>query len=462
MNSISNSNHDKEIIYNKPVIKVIGLGGGGGNAVSRMISKGYTDVEFIAANTDAQALDQNKAPTRILIGPHVSGGMGAGGKPEIGEQAALESEAEIRQALQGADVVFLTAGMGGGTGSGAIGIAAEIAKEIGAVTISVVSTPFSFESGRRIQNARTYLNKLAAHSDTLITIPNDQLLKIVPRNLSLKESFEIADDVLRQGVLGISQLLTNVGEINVDFAHIKNMMLNGGGSLLTIGYGKGPEKISKAMYQALNHPLLEHLPIENATGIIANFTGDENLTFSEVMEGMGYLQKLSNYQAEIIPGQIIDNNLNDEVEIILIVTGMASTPLESMNNPKQIPLKLPSEEKIVRAEPVKAAEFKPAIQIIREEAEVYETAYATASVASGRTENTAVPSSDTRSETRIDPTVAPVKHEVSAAAEAAFETFMSPLGLSGITPATLTVPRENPEMDKQQDLDVPTFIRRKM
>ena len=217
-----------EIVYNKPVIKVIGLGGGGGNAVSRMISRNFTEVDFIAANTDSQALKSNSAPTKLLIGPGITRGMGCGGNPEIGELAALESESLIREALQGADIVFLTAGMGGGTGSGAIGVAAKIAKDLGAVTISVVNTPFSFESGKRITNARTYLNKLAAHSDTLIAIPNDQLLKIVPRDLSLKESFEIADDVLRQGVLGISQLLTGVGEINVDFSHIRNMMMNGG------------------------------------------------------------------------------------------------------------------------------------------------------------------------------------------------------------------------------------------
>ncbi len=451
MNSISNSNSGSEIIYNKPVIKVVGLGGGGGNAVSRMISKGYNDVEFIAANTDAQALRENKAPAKILIGPGITNGMGSGGNPEIGEQAALESEAEIRKALQGADIVFLTAGMGGGTGSGAISVTAKIAKELGAVTISVVNTPFSFESGKRIQNARTYLNKLAAHSDTLIAIPNDQLLKIVPKNLSLKESFEIADDVLRQGVLGISQLLTGVGEINVDFSHIKNMMMNGGGSLLTIGHGKGPDKVAKAMYQALNHPLLEHLPIENATGIIANFTGDEELSFSEVMEGMGYLQKLSNNQAEIIPGQIIDNSMQDEVEIILIVTGMASTPLESMNNPKQLPLKIGSEKETQKTNRFSRVEAKTAGTASEKETEVYEPAYA--AVESGKAK---------KAEARIEPSPAPAKQEISAAAEAAYETFMSPLGLSGFTPASVSISNDDSETDKQQDLDVPTFIRRKM
>lgn len=450
MNSNSKLNSSNEIVYNKPVIKVIGLGGGGGNAVSRMISRGYTDVEFIAANTDSQALRQNCAPKKLLIGPGVTRGMGSGGNPEVGEQAALESEAAIREALKGADIVFLTAGMGGGTGSGAIGIAAKIAKELGAVTISVVNTPFSFESGKRIVNARTYLSKLAAYSDTLIAIPNDQLLKIVPKDLSLKQSFEVADDVLRQGVLGISQLLTGTGEINVDFSHIKNMMMNGGGSLLTIGYGKGPDKVSKAMYQALNHPLLEHLPIENATGIIANFTGDEDLSFTEVMEGMGYLQKLSNNRAEIIPGQIIDNRMKDEVELILIVTGMASTPLESLSTQSALHKAPAEKEKMpVSVKSYRSIQEIHAKSVIEEETELLEPVYA------------AMESMETV-EGKIEPSSSPAKLEISAAAEAAFETFMSPLGLSGYTPASVTIPNEPSDTDKLQDLDVPTFIRRKM
>lgn len=440
-----------EIIYNKPVIKVIGLGGGGGNAVSRMISKNFADVEFIAANTDAQALKSNNAPTKLLIGPGITRGMGCGGNPEIGELAALESESIIRDALQGADIVFLTAGMGGGTGSGAIGVAAKIAKDLGAVTISIVNTPFSFESGKRITNARTYLNRLAAHSDTLIAIPNDQLLKIVPRDLSLKESFEMADDVLRQGVLGISQLLTGVGEMNVDFSHIRNMMMNGGGSLLTIGYGKGPNKVSMAMYQALNHPLLEHLPIENATGMIVNFTGDENLSFREVVEGMGYLQQLANHQAEIIPGQIVDNRLQDEVEIILIVTGMASTPLESLNSKPEVKKHSSEKEKLAPKTFHSNVEIPDTI-IPREETKVLETVLTAAE-----------PLRSTQSiEGPIIPTPSTEKKEISAAAEAAFETFMSPLGLSGYTPASITKNVENSDTDKIQDLDIPTFIRRKM
>lgn len=449
---MKNQNNHNEIEYRKPVIKVIGLGGGGGNAVSRMIEKEYDGAEFIAANTDAQALKQNLAPTKILLGPDTARGMGSGGIPENGERAALESEYELRKALQGADIVFLTAGMGGGTGSGAIPIAARIAREIGAVTISVVSTPFTFESGRRIENARKYMNKLADFSDTLIAIPNDQLLKIVPHNLSLKESFEVADDVLRQGVMGLSQLLTGTGEINVDFSHVRNMLLNGGGSLLSIGYGKGHDKVKQALEQALNHPLLERLPIENATGLIVNFTGNENLSFTEVIEGMTCLQEMANNRAEIIPGQVIDNSFEDEVQVILIITGIASTPLESlaraernpfeshepliqMPKPEPKPIKIETAVADIKPEPILQPEFSyPEPKMIE--------ASADASVAP----ETSAPRG---------------KMDFSPAADAAFDTFLSPLGLSGFDASSITFINDN-EPGGSPDLDVPTFIRRKL
>lgn len=435
-----------EIEYNKPIIKVIGLGGGGGNAVSRMIEKAYDGAEFIAANTDAQALKQNLAPTKILLGPDSARGMGSGGIPENGEKAALESEWQLRKALEGADIVFLTAGMGGGTGSGAIPVAARIAREIGAVTISVVNTPFTFESGKRIENARKYLNKLADFSDTLIAIPNDQLLKIVPRSLSLKESFEVADDVLRQGVMGISQLLTGTGEINVDFSHIRSMLLNGGGSLLSIGYGKGHDKVRQALDQALNHPLLERLPIENATGLIVNFTGNENLSFTEVMEGMTSLQEMSHNHAEIIPGQVIDNSFQDEVQVILIITGIAATPLESLTRSENNPFE--NREPLISipkpaAKPVQK-ELKQPEPILQPEFSYPE---AKASVSAGA----AVSETISRNG----------KMDFSPAADAAFDTFMSPLGLGGFDTSSITFINDN-EPNSAPDLDVPTFIRRKL
>ncbi|HOG22917.1 MAG TPA: cell division protein FtsZ [Flexilinea sp.] len=449
MNNQTN-NTNNEIVYNKPVIKVIGIGGGGGNAVSRMMDKDISGVEFIAANTDVQALKMNRAPKKILLGPNTSHGMGAGGNPENGEKAALESEAEIRQALAGADIVFLTAGMGGGTGSGAISVVAKIAREIGAVTISVVNTPFSFESGRRIANARNSLMKLAAYSDTLIAIPNDQLLKIVPKNLSLKESFEIADDVLRQGVLGLSQLLTSTGEINVDFSHIKNMLLNGGGSLLSIGYGKGEDKVSKAIYQALNHPLLENLSVENATGLIVNFTGNEDLSFSEVVEGLTSLQKLTNDRADIIPGQIVDNTMGDEVEVILIVTGIASIPLESLNTQAKIPIKKPE----TKPEPETVLfHFTPAEAEKRTDQEETKMQPEFSFHGQGIAD---IKQSETQKKADSG------KINISPIGDATFDTLMSPLGLSGIDPSSVTFIKDNDEVDSKTDLDIPTFIRRKM
>ena len=446
---MDNNYYQQDIVYNKPVMKVIGLGGGGCNAIDRMLTMGYgtDDVEFIAANTDLQALQRCQANTKILMGPQVTNGQGCGGRPEIGEKAARESEDVLRQALAGADIVFLTAGMGGGTGSGSISVAAEIARQQGAITIAVVSTPFSFEAGRRITNARTRLTKLAQHCDTLITIPNDQLLKVSPSNITLKEAFAYADDVLRQGIMGITQLLSGTGDINVDFSHIRHMMANGGGSLLSIGYGKGEDKVSNALYQALNHPLLEHLPIENATGIIANFTGGEDLSFGEVMEGLSHLQQYTGNSAEIIPGQIVDPNMKDEVQIILIITGIASTPLHTESG--RVPV---TNETITAATQVYAEE--PAPYVPEPEPE-YEMAYAT-------TEHVSANSSASASD-RLIPSQ---RDEVSSytpspAASAAFDTIMEPLGLSGMDSSSRKVAEKRNGMDSV-DYDTPTFLRRRL
>lgn len=435
------SYNQQDIVYNKPVMKVIGLGGGGCNAVDRMLSMGYgvDDVEFIAANTDLQALQRCNANTKLLIGPQLTNGLGSGGRPEIGEKAALESEDALRKVLSGADIVFLTAGMGGGTGSGSISVAASIARELGAITIAVVSTPFSFEAGRRIANARSRLSKLAMHCDTLITIPNDQLLKVSPSNITLKEAFAYADDVLRQGIMGITQLLSGTGDINVDFSHIRHMMANGGGSLLSIGYGKGEDKVSTALYQALNHPLLEHLPIENATGIIANFTGGEDLSFGEVMEGLSHLQQFSGSGAEIIPGQIVDPNMHDEVQIILIITGIASTPINSEQK-----VRTEAEAPQVYAEPA-----APRVETPVEE-KVPEMAYAGVEHAAASSERIIA------SEPADVPSYTP-----SAAADAAFDTIMQPFGLSGIESASARVSNDRSGMDSV-DLDKPTFLRRRL
>ena len=448
---MNNNYNQQDIVYNKPVMKVIGLGGGGCNAIDRMLTMGYgtDDVEFIAANTDLQALQRCQANTKILMGPQVTNGQGCGGRPEIGEKAARESEDTLRKALSGADIVFLTAGMGGGTGSGSISVAAEIAREQGALTIAVVSTPFSFEAGKRITNARTRLSKLATHCDTLITIPNDQLLKVSPSNITLRQAFAYADDVLRQGILGITQLLSGTGDINVDFSHIRHMMANGGGSLLSIGYGKGEDKVSTALYQALNHPLLEHLPIENATGIIANFTGGEDLSFGEVMEGLSHLQQFTGNNAEIIPGQIVDPNMKDEVQIILIITGIASTPLNAEST------KAPVTNETISSAPRVYAEER--VQYNTEDAHEAEPEMEMAYVEAEPAAKNAGSSDRLIPTERVDaPSYTP-----SPAAKAAFDTIMQPFGLSGIEPSSRKVTGKRTSMETI-DLDTPTFLRRRL
>jgi cell division protein FtsZ len=311
-----------------PVLKVIGLGGGGCNAINRMIELGISGVDFITANTDCQALKASLAPTKIHLGPKSTRGLGAGGNPQTGEAAAEESYSSLNEALAGSDMIFLTAGMGGGTGTGSIPVAARVARATGAVVVAIVTTPFSFEIGRRQQNAREGLAKLQPFADTLITVPNDRLLQIASRDLSLEMAFRLADDVLRQGIQGISELITQPGMINVDFAHIRHLMQNGGGAVLSIGVGQGEDKALNAVENAIRHPLLESINLENATGIIANFTGGHNLTFYEVTDALNYLQEQTNSSAEIIPGVINDERLGDRAQVILIVTGIGATPLD--------------------------------------------------------------------------------------------------------------------------------------
>jgi cell division protein FtsZ len=310
-----------------PVLKVVGLGGGGSNAINRMIELGLGGVEYIACNTDGQALKNCQAPVKIQLGPRLTRGLGAGGDPKIGEEAAEESYRELNQALAGADMVFLTAGMGGGTGTGSIPIAARVARSIGAVVVAIITMPFSFELGRRQMNAREGITQLRQYTDTLITVPNDRLLQIAPRDLSLDLAFRMADDMLRQGIQGISELVTQPGLINVDFAHVRQLMMNGGGSLLSMGYGQGENKAINAIEQALHHPLLESVPLENATGIIANFSGGPDLTFMEVTDALNYLQAKTNNHAEIIPGVTSDEKMAGRAQVILVMTGLGATPL---------------------------------------------------------------------------------------------------------------------------------------
>ncbi len=312
----------------KPVLKVLGLGGGGSNAVARMIELGMKEVQFIAANTDHQVLKTNPAPLKIQLGPRITRGLGAGGDPRIGRAAAEESAREIAAALEGADMVFLTAGMGGGTGTGAIPVAAEIARALGAVTIAIVTTPFSFEMGRRQRNAQEGLELLRRHTHTLISIPNDRLLYVAPKHLPLEVAFRLADDVLRQAVQGITELITEAGMINVDFAHVRRLIQLGGGAMMSIGQGQGEHKTRQALEQALHHPLLDSVSLENARGVIANFSGGDDLSLAEVQEALTSLQEQTSSQTEIVFGVIHDERMSDRVQLTLVITGLGAPTLE--------------------------------------------------------------------------------------------------------------------------------------
>ncbi len=312
----------------KPVLKVLGLGGGGSNAVNRMIELGMSGVDFITANTDRQALQQSLAPVKIQLGPNSTRGLGAGGNPAIGKTAAEESWRQIAAAIHGADMVFLTAGMGGGTGTGSIAVASKIARSLGAVTIAIVTTPFSFEMGRRQKNAQEGLEKLRPNTDTLIAIPNDRLLYVASRHLTLDLAFRMADDVLRQAVQGISELITSPGIINVDFANVRHLMKLGGGALMSIGQGDGEDKALKAIEKALHHPLLETACLSNAAGILVNFTSGNDLSLSEIETALTFLQQESGNNAEIVMGVNLDERLEDKVEVILVVTGLGAVTLE--------------------------------------------------------------------------------------------------------------------------------------
>jgi cell division protein FtsZ len=302
------------------VIKVVGVGGGGNNAVDRMIRSGLRGVEFVAINTDLQALARSEAPTKIQIGANLTRGLGAGANPEIGYKAAEESREQIAAALKGADMIFVTAGMGGGTGTGASPVIAQIGKEAGALTVGVVTKPFSFEGGRRIQQAEKGIQNLRQQVDTLITIPNDRLLQVVDKRTPFVEAFRMADDVLRQGVQGISDLIAVPGLINLDFADVKTIMSETGSALMGIGVGRGEARAAEAARAAINSPLLE-TSIEGARGVLLNITGDPNLGLFEVNEAAEIITQAADPDANIIFGAVIDETLQDEVRITVIATG---------------------------------------------------------------------------------------------------------------------------------------------
>jgi cell division protein FtsZ len=301
-------------------IKVIGVGGGGGNAVNRMIKAGLRGIEFIAVNTDAQALYHNEAPTKINIGKATTRGLGAGSDPNIGKQAAEESADEIREALDGADMVFITCGLGGGTGTGASPVIANIAKELGILTVAVVTRPFTFEGHRRKNQCDEGLENLKNKVDTLITIPNDKILAIIDKKTPLNDAFAVVDDVLRQGVQGIADLITVHGMINVDFADVKAVMENAGSALMGIGYGTGENRASEAAKAAIESPLLE-LSIDGAKGVLFNITGGNDLSMFEVDEAAKVITEAADPDANIIFGAVLNDSYTGEVKITVVATG---------------------------------------------------------------------------------------------------------------------------------------------
>ena len=302
------------------IIKVIGVGGGGNNTVNRMIEHGVQGIEFIAVNTDAQALNLSKAEVKIQIGEKSARGLGAGANPEVGKKAAEESTEQIKAALQGADMVFVTAGMGGGTGTGAAPVIAQIASDLGALTVGVVTRPFTFEGRKRSTQASGGVSAMKEAVDTLIVVPNDRLLEIVDKSTPMLEAFREADNVLRQGIQGISDLIAVPGLINVDFADVKTIMSNKGSALMGIGMASGENRAAEAAKKAISSPLLE-TPIDGAQGVLLNITGDSNLSLFEVQEAADIVANASDQDLNMIFGSVINDNLKGEIVVTVIATG---------------------------------------------------------------------------------------------------------------------------------------------
>jgi cell division protein FtsZ len=318
------------------VIKVIGVGGAGGNAVNRMIAEDVKGVEFIVANTDVQALSSSKAETKIQLGPKLTRGLGAGSTPEIGQKAAEESEEAIADALQGADMIFVTCGMGGGTGTGAAPVVAKVAKDQGALTVGVVTKPFTFEGPKRGKNATEGIASLKEHVDTLVIIANNRLLEIVDKKTPMLEAFKAADNVLRQGVQGISDLITSPGYVNLDFADVKTVMANQGSALMGIGSATGENRTVEATKKAISSPLLE-VAIDGAKQVLLNITGGPDLSLFEAQDASEIVTQAATNDVNIIFGTSINEDLGDEVVVTVIATGLDSTPAKSEARPAQRP-----------------------------------------------------------------------------------------------------------------------------
>ncbi|MFC4387320.1 cell division protein FtsZ [Gracilibacillus marinus] len=312
-------------------IKVIGVGGGGSNAVNRMIEHGVQGVDFIAVNTDAQALNLSKAEVKMQLGTKLTRGLGAGANPEVGRKAAEESKEQLEEVLKGADMVFVTAGMGGGTGTGAAPVIAQVAKELGALTVGVVTRPFTFEGRKRATQAVSGIEGLKSNVDTLIVIPNDRLLEIIDKNTPMLEAFREADNVLRQGVQGISDLIATPGLINVDFADVKTIMADKGSALMGIGIATGENRAAEAAKKAISSPLLE-TSIDGAHGVLMNITGGTNLSLYEVQEAADIVTSAADQEVNVIFGSVINEDLKDEIVVTVIATGFDEAQLKNAQN----------------------------------------------------------------------------------------------------------------------------------
>jgi cell division protein FtsZ len=349
-------------------IKVVGVGGSGGNALNTMIQGGLEGVEFIAANTDAQALDRSLAPVKIQLGPQLTRGLGAGGNPDVGRKAALEDAQRLSEALEGADMVFITAGMGGGTGTGAAPIISQVAQDQGALTVGVVTRPFLFEGRKRAKNAERGIQELIDTIDSIITIPNQRLMALGDDDITMLDAFARADDVLLQAVQGISDLIINAGMINVDFADVKTIMASNGRALMGTGIAKGDRRALEAAEMAINSPLLDEVSVQGATGILINFTAGPDIKLREINEAAGLVQQAAHEDAEIIFGVVTDAALADTVKVTVIATGFecaahAPIPLglhqaissnQSSNGA--------SNNRAMRAAPVRAEDFSSTLE----------------------------------------------------------------------------------------------------
>lgn len=323
-------------------IKVIGVGGAGNNVVNRMIASGITGVDFVAVNTDKQDLNKSKCPNKLQIGEKLTGGMGAGSKPDIGKKSAEESRAAISKCLEGADMVFITAGMGGGTGTGAAPVVAEIARDMGILTIAVVTKPFAFEGKTRMRKAESGIDELKQRVDTLVVIPNERLLQVCPKGTSFKGAFNFADDVLRQGIQGISDLISQTGIINLDFADVKAVMESGGMAHLGIGIGKGEKAMADAAQNAISSPMLE-TSIDGARAVLINVTCNSNCSIVDINDAVEMITAAADSEANIIFGASIDDALEDEVHITVIATGFEKVPFPPRASSIDRPATLPSQ-----------------------------------------------------------------------------------------------------------------------